>query len=54
MELSLAVSTSISDLVSRCKVYCTEPWRIPMAGKVDVCCFDKVSNFGNVSANGYD
>lgn len=44
MELSLAVTTSISDLVSRCKVYCTEPWRIPMAGKVDVCCFDKVRN----------
>ena len=42
MELSLAVTTSIADLVSRCKVYCTEPWRIPMAGKVDVCCFDKV------------
>ena len=22
-------------------IYCTEPFRIPFGGKVDVCCFDK-------------
>ena len=22
-------------------VFCTEPFRIPFGGKVDICCFDK-------------
>lgn len=41
MELSLAVTNSVGALIHKAKVYCSEPFRIPLAGQVNVCCLDK-------------
>jgi len=40
MQMAMAVNTALMGLM-KCGVFCTEPYRVPIAGKVNMCVFDK-------------
>ena len=40
MQLALNVNTALMALM-RANVFCTEPFRVPLAGKISACLFDK-------------
>lgn len=40
MQMALAVNSALMALI-KLQIFCTEPFRIPLAGRVDVCMFDK-------------
>lgn len=40
MEMTLAVNSALQNLLFK-KIFCLESFRIPICGKIDVCCFDK-------------
>jgi len=40
MQMALSVNSSLAKLM-KLHIFCTEPYRVPMAGKLDSCLFDK-------------
>jgi len=40
MQMAMAVNNSLMTLM-KMHIFCTEPYRVPMAGKLDACLFDK-------------
>eukprot|EP00124_Ichthyophonus_hoferi_P005598 Ihof_evm1s855 gene=Ihof_evmTU1s855 len=40
MQMAIFINSSLATLMGL-QVFCIEPFRIPLAGKVEVCCFDK-------------
>ncbi|GJQ13139.1 hypothetical protein GpartN1_g4930.t1 [Galdieria partita] len=54
MQLAMAVNSSLVALTKE-GIFCTEPYRIPFAGMLDICCFDKTGTItqDNLRLNGF-
>ena len=44
MQMAMAVNNSLMTLM-KMHIFCTEPYRVPMAGKLDACLFDKTGTW---------
>lgn len=51
MQMAMAVNNSLVTLL-KMHIFCTEPYRVPVAGKLNACLFDKTGNYIKINVQG--